>query len=182
MFSERSDRASKAGGTLGDGATRAEIAAIVRVDPDRIAIAPSVAAIHLALFYVLADPGDELIMLPSADPIASEVAAVSGLAVTEQTELDAESLFEMASERTRVIALGDDDAVDLLAELDVSLLARAPLLVGHPIFETEHAPLAVVIGVHETNAWLAVLGPEDRAGSLLAKLEAFAHVFFARLA
>jgi hypothetical protein len=167
---------------MGRAEERAAIAAgIAGVDADRIAIAPSVAAIELALFYVLADPGAEVLVW--SDPIAVDVAAVSGLDATPLSALDAETLYESASDRTRVLAIGtalDPELVELLGELAVPLVCHDSAIAEHPIFRTEHAPLVALVGERGTSAWLAVLGPADRAEPLVTRLEWHAHVFFAR--
>ena len=48
------------------------------------------------------------------------------------------------------------------------------------IYETADAPLLALVGSRSSIAWLAVLGPADRAEPLLTRLEPFARVFFTR--
>jgi len=184
VLSERSDRADPEPrpSALGSLRSRSDIAsAFPGLEPDRIAIAPSIAAIELALFHVLADPGGEVLVW--SDPLAADVAAVSGLEATPVAELDAETLYETASDRSRVLVIGtplDHELVELLAELALPIVCRDTTIAEHPIFRTEHAPLVVVVGETDTRAWLAVLGPGGRAEPLITRLAWHAHVFFAR--
>ena len=184
MFSERSDRRSSSVHGLGPERERVAIAARLGLDVERVASAPSVAAIELALFHVLGDPGDEVLVAASADAIVREVAEVSGLDAVPLETLDAAALFEAAGERTRALVIGaadvDAELVAMLGELDLPLLAPAAVLALRRLFAGEAAPLALVVGEADGSAWLAVLGPADRAEPLLAHLERFAHVFFAR--
>jgi len=184
MLSERSERAAAAPRDRGDAEARARVADELRVDPDRVAIAPSLASIHLALFYVLADPGDEVLVIGASDTLAGEAARISGLDVQSLDAIDAEALFESAGERTRAIVLDDaaidPEVIELLAELDVPILSTNASLARHAIFQTEHAPLVAVLGERDRIAWLALLGPADRAEPLMTRLDPFAHVFFAR--
>ncbi len=184
MFSERSDRRSSSVHGLGPEGERVAIAARLGLDVERVASAPSVAAIELALFHVLGDPGDEVLVAASADAIVREVAEVSGLDAVPLETLDAAALFEAAGERTRALVIGaadvDAELVAMLGELDLPLLAPAAALALRSLFVGEAAPLALVVGEADGIAWLAVLGPADRAEPLLGHLERFAHVFFAR--
>ena len=184
-FSERSDRRDPAvhENALGRTAERRAIAAMFPgLDPDRVAIAPSRAAAHLALQLVLADAGDELLVLPDADPIVREVAIVAGLATTD-VEADGSALFDAATERTRAIVVGtaDEELIALLAELDLPILAIDSSIVFDPIFHTERAPLIAVVREGATYAWLALFGPADRAEPLMTRLEWLAPVLFARI-
>lgn len=223
MFSERSDRppeeprrrheldlsprcdapsfAPHEGHARVAGALRALGARIV---PERIVLVPSAPAAYLGLLYVLADPGDEVLVTAPGDPRLAELAAISGVGasalplrlVDERWTLDAETLFEAAGERTRAVLLASpgvptghrvpDELIDVLAELALPIVCDERLatlgiesaprsILAHPIFETEHAPLALVIGEH----WLAVAGPADRAEPVLTRLERIAGSFFA---
>ena len=165
----------------GDVDFRARIASELGLAPDRVVTAPSVASIHLALFYVLADAGDEVLVLGSADSTVGEAARISGLDVQAIADLDAESLFESAGERTRAIVIErevDPEVIELLAELDLPIVSSRRI--AHRIYETADAPLLALVGSRSSIAWLAVLGPADRAEPLLTRLEPFARVFFTR--
>ena len=184
-FSERSDRRDPAmrENALGRAEERRAIAAMFPgLDPDRVAIAPSRAAIHLALQLVLADPGEELLVLPDADAIVREVAIVAGLATTD-VDADGAALFEAATERTRALVLGtaDEELIALLAELDPPIVAIDSSIVLDPIFHTERAPLIAIVREGATHAWLALFGPADRAEPLMTRLEWIAPVLFARV-
>lgn len=176
MWSERSEREHPTMHTLGTERERADVATEIGIDADRVAIVPSRAAGLHALFFVLGDPGDEALV--ANDPLAIDVAVVAGLDATPLPDLlDGDALFEAAGERTRVIVVDglEPELVELLAELSLPIVTRDASLVRHRVFESEEAPLAIVL----TERWLAVLGPEDRAGPLLTRLAWHAHVFLA---
>lgn len=184
MLSERSERR----GTpptrgLGPREVRGPLAERLGVATDRIALAPSRSAVELALFHVLADAGDE-VLLATHDALTEEVAAVSGLAASRLDVLDAETLFEAAGERSRVIVVDEvsGETLELLAEIDLPIVTASAAITRHPIFGSPDAPLAIVVGTEGDDAWLAVLGPDDRAEPVLARLESLASVFFARAA
>jgi hypothetical protein len=167
-------------GELGDPAARGAIATDLGIPRERVAIAASRASLLLALFYVLADLGDEALDATD-DPVTREAAVISGLSLEALDALDAESLFESVGERTRAVVIGEatSEIVTLLAELEVPILCGALAPDARGLFEGADAPLLVWMGTVDHDAWLAVLGPEDRAAPLLTRLEQFAHVFFA---
>lgn len=184
-LSERSERRAPAAGTLGNAEARARVAARLatqgaRLDADRVAIAASEAAILHALFYVLADAGEEVVVSGSA--LAAEVAVVAGLDVVELRASDGQALFDAVGERTRVVVVGavDDEALEVLAEMALPIVSTDLGLAAHAIFASEHAPLVALVGEDEGGAWLAVLGPADLAEPLVTRLECHARVFFAR--
>lgn len=212
MFSERSDRPETPkrrrheldlappddAAAFAPHEGHARIAAEIGIDPERVVLVPSAAAATLGLLYVLADAGDEVLVTAPGDPRARELAAVSGLVATSiplrivdaRWTLEAETLFETASERTRALLIGSpsvptgwvvpDELLEVLAELALPIVIDARLrgaersILAHPIFATEHAPLTIVHG----ERWLAVAGPPDRAEPLLARLERVAGSFF----
>lgn len=234
MFSERSDRPSvmvrgaREGEIdlsprlsalerepFGRAETRASVAGLLAergasIDPERIVMVPSASAATLALLYVLADPGDEILVTAPRDPRLDELAAVSGVAlapvplavVDTRWVLDASALFEAAMERARAIVLASpgmptgslvaDEVVDVLAELDLPVVCDESLarlafagtprsIIAHPIFSSDRAPLTLVLDTGgDLGCFIAVGGPEDRAGPMLARLERVAMTFFAR--
>lgn len=181
MLSERSERReARARGELGDRMAREAIAAALGVSAERVAIAPSRAVIELALFYVLADLGDE-VLDATRDPITEEAAAISGLAWAALDSLEAQEFFESVGERTRAIVIdaATEELVTLLAELDLPIVCRALAADARSMLDGAEAPLVLLEGADDARAWLAVLGPEDRAAPLLTRLEQLAAVFFA---
>ena len=188
MFSERSERStSETDDALGSIEDRARAVAELRalgaaLDPTRIAIASSRASAYLALFYVLADLADEIIVLSPGDSFVSEVATISGLHASSIAALDARDLFEATTERTRAIAItrASTEMLELLAELALPIVidatehASRSTIATHPIFGSERAPLAIEV----RGRVLAICGPANVAEPLLARLEPFASVFF----
>jgi hypothetical protein len=182
MLSERSERrdAREPQGALGPAALRA---AIRGIDPERVAIGPSRNAIVMAALYVLADAGDEIVLAAPIDPSVSEAATISGLDAQPLTALDAETVFDAAGERTRAFVL---DASTVTSEL-LALLGEVALpviVVGaiapDPILSTPDAPLVLVVAEEHDHAWVAALGPADRAEPFLARLALHASVFLRR--